>query len=769
MICLYLLIFSNENAIKTYENSYDVYNQYRIKQESNGKSPIFINQDPNADLKKWRYKIIDPQETVIAPSDISIIDRISMQKKLEENLDYFGEITPEEKNILKKQYSNIITEIDSLYNHYPTKNIIEDIIPWNEHYEEIELKSSLLYKENTVNPINISCTPYLYGYTDQLANELFKVKYWKDCPSFNNIINVTQTEITVNCSDAEYATGGIENNQELGMRDQQYNWKAVKDNTVSFNNNEFIFIKCRRSFKQAVRLNHFSEEASDRSKLIITKIERLLKFPMTKPIGIYLIMLDSVSRKHFYRNLPLTIDYLNSKLVNSTSDFLIYDFLINNNYDFHTTGNIIPILFGKHYESLLNITEKRIDKKNPKDNNAFKYIQDSSLLKYYERLGYVTAFDWDTMKDNYNNYVGKRIYADHTPLNFWSAAKKVFSYDDFASRRNCFGQYNHQMYVLDYLNQFHRNYKEHNRFGYFHISIGHEWSGVNIRSLDKDFLMFFEEFFNYHEKSDEDVILMVASDHGRGVSEWDLYLEGFMENELPVHMLIMNKKLMHRFGKETHENLLHNTQRLVSRADWHVTLKHLAVIPYGNLQTSSMIYEQFKIDSMSHNAVSLFLEKIPDNRTCNDVNIPIQYCSCRNYENIVSINIKQASLTIIQTTIDSINSWLNLQSECNSITIDKILSAESIILKKTKDSESFQVRVILTIAEYPNIRLEFFMYAADEETMKNIVKRKKLKTPKHIFTIDTKTIETKFMIQVTSIRILDEHICSYHNSYILFN
>ena len=760
-ICLYLLVTSNSNSTQEFKATFNLYEEWKIEEEE-------IEAIKNDYYTNDSIGFMDPESENGIQTTLPELDNAN---DVEDNIKYiydeFWEITLESKHKLKENYGEQISEIDSVYKYYSTGMIIKDIIPWNNFYNNIELKSEYLHSDNFVPKINVSCTPYSYGYTDKMAAELFKPRKLTECKENSNIIETTSSYIKIQCEESigNYIIGGRGNYQKLGKRSLTYKWSEINNNQIDFNNKEFIIVKCRKTQKQAFRVLHFSQEASNRSKNITLKIESLLKISKNKPIGIYIIMLDSVSRKHFYRNLPNTIHYLNSKTLQSNSSLVVYDFLINNAHDFHTTANIIPFLFGKTVETHESITNN-LKRTNPSDNNAYKYIQESSLWKFYERLGYVTAFDWDTIKDNFNNHIGRKVYADHTPLDFWSAAAKVFKYDDFTARQNCFGEKRHQYFVLDYLNQFNRKYSGHNRFGYFHISVGHEWSGFYIKTLDKDFIPFFDEFFNYYDNADEDFVLLISGDHGRSIWEWDTYLEGFMESELPIQLIITNKELISKFGKETHENLLHNTKRLVSRGDWHVTLKHLALIPYGNIDISSDTYENFKSESISNNSLSLFLEKIPDNRLCDDVKIPKSYCSCRNYENITSEVIKYESLNLLNKTIEEINlSFIMKDNTCNNIDIKEIISIESFLLRDAL-KYSIQIKIIYTLANFPNIRIQFIIYLAEENVFNYILKRKKVEAPIRNFETEIEGNIYKLKMSVFSVEILNEHICNYTNKLI---
>ena len=64
-----------------------------------------------------------------------------------------------------------------------------------------------------------------------------------------------------------------------------------------------------------------------------------------------------------------------------------------------------------------------------------------------------------------------------------------------------------------------------------------------------------------HEQ--EDAVLMIGADHGRMTQRTTR--EAMLEIDLPFQFIISNKAFIQRV--RAHENLSHNTQRLVTRFD----------------------------------------------------------------------------------------------------------------------------------------------------------------------------------------------------------
>mmetsp|Transcript_27771 Transcript_27771/g.27464 ORF Transcript_27771/g.27464 Transcript_27771/m.27464 type:complete len:106 (-) Transcript_27771:1191-1508(-) len=65
-----------------------------------------------------------------------------------------------------------------------------------------------------------------------------------------------------------------------------------------------------------------------------------------KPKIIFMLTLDSMSRRHFFRKMPKTIDFLNS-LNHNESDYWAFDFKLHNILGPNSVGNQVPIFGGK--------------------------------------------------------------------------------------------------------------------------------------------------------------------------------------------------------------------------------------------------------------------------------------------------------------------------------------------------------------------------------------------------------------------------------------
>lgn len=69
--------------------------------------------------------------------------------------------------------------------------------------------------------------------------------------------------------------------------------------------------------------------------------------------------------------------------------------------------------------------------------------------------------------------------------------------------------------------------------------------------------------------------------------------------------------------------------------DLHLTIKHLSSLSYINsVDKYHSDYYWWKSGKYLGSSVSLLLEKIPNTRTCDDINIPSFYCACMKMKTI---------------------------------------------------------------------------------------------------------------------------------------
>ena len=145
--------------------------------------------------------------------------------------------------------------------------------------------------------------------------------------------------------------------------------------------NKFIFLSCG-----------FVDNNNNKTQLIILdkdiapgkkkKKDEYKKPDVTKLLNINVILLDSVSRSHFYRSLKTTINFLRNTTLHSDADIL--DFELFQSVHGHTTENLYALFNGKLLPT--DFTDR--DKERMK-------IQFQELLGYVKKEGYNVLYQED--------------------------------------------------------------------------------------------------------------------------------------------------------------------------------------------------------------------------------------------------------------------------------------------------------------------------------------------------------------------------------------
>ena len=578
--------------------------------------------------------------------------------------------------------------------------------PWADQVEAEEIQSNLLHPEGKITDKRTECVPAASGYTQEEADSIFD-------PYAEFIDCIEETPVTVKldkqnllkvCDEMEFVLGKPPSEERFGRLPYEISWTQMTAPGVETKDREFAFIKCgdRREAVVIFKKNKEAEYKAGRIRENNMKLAGLEATP--RPLTVFMLIFDSLSRSHMYRNFPKTMKFLNDSVGKGShkEDFVMYDFLLNHAHGENTIPNMIPYLFGYSfpYQKIRIGNHSHLD---PKDTEFFVQIQKDSIWKQFENMGFVTMFGFDIIWDFLVPAVGRVIKTDHVFTNFWKASSKVFGTDNYINQHSCFGSYNSHKYMFDYVQSFLTEYKGQNRFGYSHITTAHEKSGTIIRTVDEDLLEFLIILLKFYSEIDEDIVFILGGDHGKHVSETDIIKPGFIENMTPGQIVIANKPLIQRL--EADEVLRHNSQKLVSRPDWHLTLQHLSLAPYGKLDKNSRLYQNWKKASETDHVVSVLLEKIPNSRTCEDVNIEDYFCVCLPYHELSEQEYESNKIILkaIQFTIESINrSQKNLL--CRKV---KFLSVTYAAVRDiAPDYKLYRIRA--NIVEHPDVVFESF-------------------------------------------------------------
>ncbi|CAG9332912.1 unnamed protein product [Blepharisma stoltei] len=652
-------------------------------------------------------------------SEASTIDNPEQSTQFMEAL--FYDTTTQEEASYKNSDANIgnhqIDDINSPKNNLSShneaaaiiQNLTESTLPCqnisisNPLHEKI-ISLPLLPSINLKNP-NITCNPPIFSYKpSQIALKFPYAKRKFSCGEEGDIFMIQENNITINCEEGENPeiSLGTDPEDELLESPLAPKWKAYKD-AQDIGRTEFGFAKCGSDKRQGFLHNKFSKSASKRAQERRKATEKKAKMTEpSKPLTVLVIVFDSVSRQHFYRMLAETVSFMNNSIASGAyaENFALYDFQIEHSIYINTMSNIIPLLLGKPEEDAkAKVKGLKLANNYQED---FAKNQKDALWKYYENFGFVTMFGWENRSGWLSKIIGRKVLADHVVNNLYSSAGKLVGLCLGCLKEMCLGNHYSHQYLFNYTKEFIENYKGHHKFAYNHYDTGHEDTGSVIKTADSDLASLLKDILDFHSKNNEELALFLTSDHGLGVGIWSRNEEGIMEHLLPFNFLIASKSLIEKLGPDTHENLLHNTQHLTSKQDTHLSLKHLAYAPYKKITKKSQEYKNLK---NGQTALSLFLEKIKDDRNCKDIGSGLEWCACLDYKEISLEDYKDLAERIADQGAIEINKKHKNERVtyyCATIEVGEVIEIKRENIENVKGKYSGVYKVTFSEKNHPN-------------------------------------------------------------------
>mmetsp|Transcript_6961 Transcript_6961/g.12676 ORF Transcript_6961/g.12676 Transcript_6961/m.12676 type:complete len:697 (+) Transcript_6961:23-2113(+) len=534
------------------------------------------------------------------------------------------------------------------------------------------------------------CIPESFGYDDLEAARLFPYTGFPPCgEGESGKIRHYSNQLEMNCTNAYYVPGIIPTEDRLGDVPFEQEIVQYRGQSIDLGSREFVFATCEG------RVSQF-EFASLRPQ----PLKHLLSAaPVPVPTIILCLTLDSVSRRNFFRKLPKTLGVLNSL---SIEDYSVFDFKIHNVVGEYSASNILPMLFG-------DVSFKRL-----KSRVKGELFYDSSVYRYAQEAGWATLLIEESCENDLAAYIGEKPQVDHLVSHFWCGAKRFYGFKNNSKNQRCIAQHNSHVYAYKYADEFASLYSHLNQWQFVFVNTAHENTGTVIETLDQDTADFLADFLEKHR--DKEVMLMLTGDHGMRYGEWFKTIDGSHEHRLPLGMVIASRSLLekHPYSLDT---LTHNTNRLTSKLDLYLTMRHL-IDPEGVTRTSAKYNELKAAASSRYKPVSLLLEKVPNNRTCADMGIPVFWCSCLKFLSITFPMTYDfdylvgllATEVVFQINEEAYSPKSAKQHICQKLTFNEVkqlwvLSTDEDFFKMTltvneSDSALFEAVVMITTANY---------------------------------------------------------------------
>lgn len=400
----------------------------------------------------------------------------------------------------------------------------------------------------------------------------------------------------------------------------------------------FCFLSCKTGRKK-----HISQILTFPPLLEVEQSEFLPGEKDPNLINFNIVVLDSVSRAHFYRSLPKTVETLRAIVYNDSINATALDFELLQSAAPYTFHNVRAFMSGK---------------------SDFNYVEHSNgtygievLYKKLKNQGYYTLLQEDSCWfDEWGSLFTNNVFQNKTPHSLdeieqrWSRFQDVVSdyhIDDYGlshascdvfkqynvtnqfnrPRKICFGGKVYAEHFLDYsLGVFQGHIDSGKRqpiFAYTHLSPGHEVTGTRIRQMD-DAL----SGYLYSIAHEEDTMTIIFSDHGPKTTKFSFHtMAGRAEVYDSLLFVVVPPKVANILGLRRMRAMLANQKRLLTTLDLHNAIMSIA----DSERSTSDSYLQEGIFS-----------KIPANRTCADIAIkPSAVCKCEGWEQMFPNNDPQ--------------------------------------------------------------------------------------------------------------------------------
>ena len=296
------------------------------------------------------------------------------------------------------------------------------------------------------------------------------------------------------------------------------------------------------------------------NQTLINERRKLVKKNKVKYENIYFIFIDSVSRNHFKRKFPKTVNLINSYIHNNKNKKEKYDsfqFLKYINFEAHTLNNMVPLFYGASLESK----------------------KEYSLLKRLKSKGYITCgganicertfFALTRYKVNQNMFepYDHENYALFCDPNYNNIKVNSLISGPYSSFKRCLYGKNTFEYIFEYALKFLDSYINERKFLIFQILDGHEGSMEVIKYVDNYLFDFLQILFDKY-MNDKSVILLF-SDHGNQMPNLHYLLKGedfIYEKTLGILFIILPEN-----NNLNKESLIVNEQRFVTPFDIYNT------------------------------------------------------------------------------------------------------------------------------------------------------------------------------------------------------
>lgn len=340
----------------------------------------------------------------------------------------------------------------------------------------------------------------------------------------------------------------------------------------------FFFLKCGEGSTGA---HSFTQLLSIPLAISSNNSERSFS---KKSINVNIVFLDAVSRRHFYRSLPKTVEAFQEINLNPKSTSNVLDFELYQALRAKSKETLLGFITGKKYNKSQKAHAKQLLSRF-KDAGYQTLWQEDLCWKFglgfvrYFGLAHLNAKDrWQGIKQVMKASDIDTLGITHSSCHVFEG-NKINNMDDYAKRPICFnGKLQHE-YFLEFiakcLTEADSEKSSKPLFSLTSLNLGQEETGHHVQMLDKSLASFVKKM-----AADKNTITFLISDHGNTYENFPVQTnEGQYEQYNPFLFMILPSFVGRRLGESKKNNLLNNQLRLISISDIHDMVMSLVENP----------------------------------------------------------------------------------------------------------------------------------------------------------------------------------------------
>lgn len=389
-------------------------------------------------------------------------------------------------------------------------------------------------------------------------------------------------------------------------------------------------------------------------------------------LSVTIVCLDSMSSIHFFRSMARTANFLISLPHVKLKGF--------NRVGNDTFDSLMPLLTGLSGPEVRELCMKG------KDLNDCPF-----LWKEFQKAGYETALGEDNVDKSLFAELGfgeqpTDHYLRPAIMEMWLKARRDSFYGTHCNENDTYA-----IVLKNFLLKLLRYHKRRRFFTFLRWTQGIDHLFNFARRLDVPIMEMFREVAEMEVL--RNTLLLVVSDHGLKVDEFAESVQGKVEVNMPLGVILYPAWLEDRFPLAIH-NLRANNHRLITAYDLHTTL--LGMSDLTSLEDDRIKERTAALESLGTNlsrGLDLFLP-VPVIRDCPLAQIPLKFCLCQRLTMISTEDeiVQRAARLIVR----SINRLLHQhQPPCRQLYLKNVIRAEK--LRRTSDDLHSRLKVRLVV------------------------------------------------------------------------